>query len=167
MNKNKNTILKTIFILLLIITITYTSISNSITPKSLKTASKSLVKSGLIYNDDNTYTEIFKTIVKLTTLSEEDVLKMLKLDYVDTIVTDIVDSIYEYNLTNDKSVKYTKEEIIQIVEDNIDNVVKDINYPLSAQNRTEVINYTKNNTDYIIDTIYTTDIGNWKKDNND
>ena len=129
MNKTKNTILKIIFILLLIITITYTSISNSITPKSLKTASKSLVKSGLIYNDDNTYTEIFKTIVKLTTLSEEDVLKMLELDYVDTIVTDIVDSIYEYNLTNDESVKYTKEEIIQIVEDNIDNVVKDINYP--------------------------------------
>lgn len=167
MNKTKNTILKTIFILLLIITITYTSISNSITPKSLKTASKSLVKSGLIYNDDNTYTEIFKTIVKLTTLSEEDVLKMLELDYVDTIVTDIVDSIYEYNLTNDKSVKYTKKEIIQIVEDNIDNVVKDINYPLSEQDRTEVINYTKNNTNYILDTIYTTDIGNWKKDNND
>lgn len=167
MNKTKNTILKIIFILLLIITITYTSISNSITPKSLKTASKSLVKSGLIYNDDNTYTEIFKTIVKLTTLSEEDVLKMLELDYVDTIVTDIVDSIYEYNLTNDESVKYTKEEIIQIVEDNIDNVVKDINYPLSEQDRTEVINYTKNNTDYILDTIYTTDIGNWKKDNND
>ena len=167
MNKTKNTILKTIFIILLIITITYTSISNSITPKSLKTASKSLVKSGLIYNDDNTYTEIFKTIVKLTNLSEEDVLKMLELDYVDTIVTDIVDSIYEYNLTNDESVKYTKEEIIQIVEDNIDNVVKDINYPLSEQDRTEAINYTKNNTDYILDTIYTTDIGNWKKDNND
>lgn len=167
MKKFKDKILKTIFIIMLIITIIYTSISNSITPKSLKTASKSLVKSGLIYNDDNTYTEIFKTIVKLTTLSEEDVLKMLKLDYVDTIVTDIVDSIYEYNLTSNESVKYTKEKIIQIVEDNIDNVVKDINYPLSEQNRTEAINYTKNNTDYILDTIYTTDIGNWKKGNND
>ena len=167
MKKFKDKILKTIFIIMLIITIIYTSISNSITPKSLKTASKSLVKSGLIYNDDNTYTEIFKTIVKLTTLSEEDVLKMLKLDYVDTIVTDIVNSIYEYNLTSNESVKYTKEKIIQIVEDNIDNVVKDINYPLSEQNRTEAINYTKNNTDYILDTIYTTDIGNWKKGNND
>lgn len=167
MSKFKNNLLTTICIILLITTIIYTSISNSITPKSLKTASKNLVQTGLIYNDDNTYTDIFNTILKLTPLTEQQVLDMMNLDYVEEILTDIVNSIYDYNLTGDETVKYTKEEIIKLVEDNIVKVTTDINYPLSNQDKIEAINYTKENTDYIIDTIYQTNIGDWKNDNND
>lgn len=167
MSKFKNNLLTTICIILLITTIIYTSISNSITPKSLKTASKNLVQTGLIYNDDNTYTDIFNTILKLTPLTEQQVLDMMNLDYVEEILTDIVNSIYDYNLTGDETVKYTKGEIIKLVEDNIVKVTTDINYPLSNQDKIEAINYTKENTDYIIDTIYQTNIGDWKNDNND
>ena len=167
MSKFKNNLLTTICIILLITTIIYTSISNSITPKSLKTASKNLVQTGLIYNDDNTYTDIFNTILKLTPLTEQQVLDMMNLDYVEEILTDIVNSIYDYNVTGDETVKYTKGEIIKLVEDNIVKVTTDINYPLSNQDKIEAINYTKENTDYIIDTIYQTNIGDWKNDNND
>ena len=167
MSKFKNNLLTTICIILLITTIIYTSISNSITTKSLKTASKNLVQAGLIYNDDNTYTDIFNTILKLTPLTEQQTLDMMNLDYIEEILTDIVNSIYDYNLTGDETLKYTKEEIIKLVEDNIVKVTTDINYPLSNQDKIEVINYTKENTDYIIDTIYQTNIGDWKNDNND
>lgn len=167
MSKFKNNLLTTICIILLITTIIYTSISNSITTKSLKTTSKNLVQTGLIYNDDNTYTDIFNTILKLTPLTEQQALDMMNLDYVEEILTDIVNSIYDYNLTGDETVKYTKEEIIKLVEDNIVKVTTDINYPLSNQDKIEAINYTKENTNYIIDTIYQTNIGDWKNDNND
>ena len=167
MSKFKSNLLTTICIILLITTIIYISISNSITTKSLKTTSKNLVQTGLIYNDDNTYTDIFNTILKLTPLTEQQALDMMNLDYVEEILTDIVNSIYDYNLTGDETVKYTKEEIIKLVEDNIVKVTTDINYPLSNQDKIEAINYTKENTDYIIDTIYQTNIGDWKNDNND
>lgn len=159
MQKNKT--LLTIFTILLTTTILYTSINESISKKQIKTASKNFVKTGLIYNEDNSYTEIFKTIVKLTGLSEEEVKKGLELDYVNEIITDLVNSIYEYNLTGNENVKYSSERIIKIVEDNIDKVTTDINYPLSEKDKKEAINYTKNNTDYIIQTIYTTNIGDW------
>lgn len=167
MKKNKNIILTILLSISLLTTILYTSISNNITRKSIKTASSAVVTSGLIYNDDNTYTDIFKTIVKLTGLSEEQVLKMMKLDYVEKILTDIVNSVYEYNLTQDESVKYSKEQIIKITEDNITNVTNDIDYPLSENDLNEAIKYTKNNTDYILETIYQTNIGNWKGNSND
>lgn len=165
MIKIKNYILTIIFTVLLTTTIIYTSISNSITTTSLKTTSKNLVKSGLIYNDDKTYTDIFNTILKLTPLTEQQALDMMNLDYVEEILTDIVDTIYEYNLTGDESVKYTKKQIITLVEDYIVRITTDINYPLSENDKNEAINYTKENTDYIIDTIYQTNIGNWKSEN--
>ena len=90
----KNKILLILLSISIIITITYTSISSSITNESLKEISNNIVKKGIIYNNDNTYTEIFKTIVKLTNLNEEDIKRALNLDYVNEIVIDIVNSIY-------------------------------------------------------------------------
>ena len=163
MKKYKNNFIITTFIFILIITIIYTSISNSITAKSIKIASKNLVKSGLIYNDDNTYTDIFNTILKLTPLTEEQVLKLMKLDYVENELTNIVDTIYEYNLTNNENIKYSKEKIIELTSNNIEKVCKDIDYPLTKEDKEKAIKYTKKNTDYIINTIYQTNIGNWNK----
>ena len=79
------------------------------------------------------------------------------------IITDVVDSIYDYNLTGDSSYKYTKERIINIVETNIDKVLSEINYSITASERTQAINYTRNNTDYILDVIYSIDIGDYRK----
>ncbi|MBQ6494374.1 MAG: hypothetical protein IJI49_00040 [Bacilli bacterium] len=161
----KNKILLILLSISLIATIIYTSISSSITSENLKVISNKVVREGIIYNEDNSYTEIFKTIVKLTKLNEEDVKKALKLDYVDEIVTDIVNSIYEYNITGNNDVKYTKERIINIVIENLDKVASDINYNLTEKDREDIINYTKNNTNYIIDTIYKTNIGSWRPKN--
>jgi hypothetical protein len=158
-----NKYLKIIFTLTLTFTIIYTSISSSITEKQLKTASNNMVKSGLIYNDDKSYTEIFKTILKLTNLSEEDALKIINLDYIKEELTNIVNSIYEYNITGDESVKYTNEKIIELVENNIKKVTNDINYNLSEKDKNEAIKYTKENINYISNTIYSTDIGDWNK----
>ena len=161
----KNKILLVLLSISVITTITYTSISSSITTKNLKEASRNVVRNGIIYNDDNSYTEIFKTIVKLTTLSENEVENALKLDYVDEIVTDIVNSIYEYNITGNDNVKYTKERIIKIVEDNTERIANDINYNLSEKEKKDVFKYTRENTDYILNTIYNTNIGNWRPNN--
>lgn len=161
----KNKILLILLSISIIITITYTSISSSITNESLKEISNNIVKKGIIYNDDNTYTEIFKTIVKLTNLNEEDIKRALNLDYVNEIVIDIVNSIYEYNITGNSEVKYTKERIINIVKENLNKVAKDINYNLTEKEEKDIIKYTKDNINYIIDTIYNTNIGSWSPNN--
>ena len=161
----KNKLLLIFLSISISLTITYSAISTSINTKSLKEASRNFVRSGIIYNDNDTYTEIFKTIVKLTKLNEEDILKALKLDYVNEIVTDIVNSIYEYNITGNDNVKYTKEKIIKLVEDNLEKIAIDINYNLTEKEKEDVFKYTKENTDYILNTIYSTNIGNWRPNN--
>ena len=161
----KNKIFLILLSISIIITITYTSISSSITNESLKEISNNIVKKGIIYNDDNTYTEIFKTIVKLTNLNEEDIKRALNLDYINEIVTDIVNSIYEYNITGNSEVKYTKERIINIVKENLNKIAKDINYNLTEKEEKDIIKYTKDNINYIIDTIYNTNIGSWSPNN--
>ena len=52
---------------------------------------------------------------------------------------------------------------ILIVEDNIDKVLREIDYYISVDEREEAIEYTKDNTDYILDVIYSTDIGDYRK----
>ena len=79
------------------------------------------------------------------------------------IITDIVDSIYDYNLTGDTSYKYSRERIINIVEDNMDKVLNEIDYYISSSDREEVIRYTRNNTDDILEVIYSTNIGDYRK----
>lgn len=147
----------------IIFTITYTSISSSITETKIKESIKNNLLTGLIYDDNGNKTEIFNTIVRLTTLDEETVIRLMENETADEIITDIVDSIYDYNLTGDESVKYTGDEIIEIVEDNIDQVLSEIDYPITAKEREETINYTKTHIDYILETIYSTDIGDYTK----
>lgn len=163
MKKGITTLLSIILTLTIICTITYTSIANSITETKIKESIKNNLLTGLIYDDNGNKTEIFNTIVRLTTLDEETVIRLMENETADEIITDIVNSIYDYNLTGDESVKYTGDEIIDIVENNIDKVLSEIDYPITAQEREETINYTKTHTDYILDTIYSTDIGDYTK----
>ncbi len=141
----------------------YIAIANSIKEETIKTNIRENLLTGFIYDDNGDKTEIFKTILRLTTLDEETVIKLMENETADEILTDIVNSIYDYNLTGDESVKYTGEDIIQIVEDNMDKILSEINYNLSANDRQEVIDYTHTHTDYILDTIYSTDIGDYTK----
>ena len=143
--------------------ITYVSLSNSITDNQIKESIKSNLLTGLIYDDNGNKTEIFYTILNLTNLDEETVIKLMNNKKADKIITDIVDSIYDYNLTGDNSYKYTKTKIITIVEENIDEILREINYNITEKQRQEILDYTYNNTDYIIKTIYSTNIGNYKK----
>lgn len=143
--------------------ITYVSLSNSITDNQIKESIKSNLLTGLIYDDNGNKTEIFYTILNLTNLDEETVIKLMNNKKADKIITDIVDSIYDYNLTGDNSYKYTKTKIITIVEENIDEILVEINYNITEKQRQEILDYTYNNTDYIIKTIYSTNIGNYKK----
>lgn len=163
MKKGISFFLSVTLVVAIIFTIIYTSISNSITETKIKESIKNNLLTGLIYDDNGNKTEIFNTIVRLTTLDEDTVIRLMENETADEIITDIVDSIYDYNLTGDESVKYTDTKIIQIVEDNIDKVLSEIEYPITAQEREETLNYTRNNTDYILDTIYSTDIGDYTK----
>lgn len=163
MKKIITTTLSILLALTIILEITYTSLSNSITENKIKESIKKNLLTGLIYDDNGNKTEIFNTIVRLTTLDEDTVIRLMENETADGIITDIVNSIYDYNLTGDESVKYTGDEIISIVEDNIDKVLSEINYPITKEEREETITYTKTHTDYILDTIYSTDIGDYTK----
>ena len=149
--------------LTLITHITYTSIANSLTTNKIKESIKENLLKGFIYDDNGNKTEIFKTILRLTTLDEETIIKLMENKTADEIITDVVNSIYDYNLTGDTSYKYTKQQVIDIVEDNMDKILIEIDYKITASDRQEVLDYTYNNTDYIINTIYSTDIGDYKR----
>ena len=141
----------------------FVSLANSISDNVVRESIKTQLLTGFIYEDDGRKTEIFNTIVRLTKLDEETVIKLMENETANEIITDVVDSIYDYNLTGDESYKYTKDRIISIVEDNIDKVLSEIDYKITLDEREEAIEYTKNNTDYILDIIYSTDIGDYKK----
>lgn len=141
----------------------YFSFASSIKEDVVRESIKKELLTGFIYEDDGRKTEIFNTIVRLTHLSEEDVIKLMENETANDIITDFVDSIYDYNLTGDVSYKYTKDKLIKIVEENFDKVLSDISYDYSASDRVEAINYVRDNSDYILDTIYATDIGGYTK----
>lgn len=164
MKKKNLNILSVILTVLLISNCIYLAVSNSISEEAVKTNIRNNLLSGFIYDDNGNKTAIFNTILKLTGLDEETVIKLMENETADNIITDVVNSIYDYNLTGDASYKYTPDRIISIVEDNIDKVLSEINYNITTEDRNEAIEYTKNNTDYIIDTIYSTDIGDYKHD---
>lgn len=163
MKKISITILSILLAIAIIAEITYTSLANSITENKIKESIKENLLTGFIYDDNGNKTEIFNTILRLTKLDEETIIKFMENETADKIITDIVNSIYDYNLTGDESYKYTGPEIIKLVEDNMDKILSEINYPITASERAEVLDYTYNNTDYIIDTIYSTDIGDYTK----
>ena len=153
----------TLLVPAIILSSLYYSFSNSIKEETIRESIKKELLTGFIYEDDGRKTEIFNTIVRLTKLDEETVIKLMENETANEIITDVVDSIYDYNLTGDESYKYTKDRIISIVEDNIDKVLSEIDYKITLDEREEAIEYTKNNTDYILDIIYSTDIGDYKK----
>ena len=144
-------------------TIFYSSLSHSITEGKIKESIKNNLLTGFIYDDNGNKTEIFNTILRLTPLDEETVIKLMENETANDILTDIVNSIYDYNLTGDSSYKYTSDQIIRLVESNMDKVLEEIDYPLSEKNREETLDYVRTHTDYIIDTIYQTDIGDYRK----
>ena len=141
----------------------YYSFANSIKEETVRESIKKELLTGFIHDDNGNRTEIFNTILRLTKLDEETVIKLMENVTANDIITDVVDSIYDYNLTGDSNYKYTRDKIISIVEDNIDQVLREIEYPITTSERKEAINYTKNNTDYILDVIYSTDIGDYTK----
>ena len=156
-------ILSFILVVSIITQVTYTSIASSITENKIKESIKENLLTGFIYDDNGNKTEIFNTILRLTKLDEETVIKFMENPTADEIITDAVNSIYDYNLTGDPNYKYTRTKIISLVEDNMDKILAEINYPITKEERQEVLDYTYDNTDYIIDTIYKTDIGDYTK----
>ena len=162
----KKIILNTLSIVLavsIVTLVTYTSIADSITETKIKESIKENLLTGFIYDDNGNKTEIFNTILRLTKLDEETVIKFMENKTADKIITDVVNSIYDYNLTGDPSYKYTSNKIISLVEDNMDKILSEINYTITKEERQEVLDYTYNNTTYIINTIYSTNIGDYTK----
>ena len=143
--------------------IIYLSITESISKEKIKESINQTLLKGLIYNDNGDKTEIFKAIMRITKLDEETVIKLMNNENANKYIIDIVNSIYDYNLTGDDNYKYKKQEITEIVEENIDQVLDEIDYTLSTEDKQEVIDYTINKGDYIIDTIYSTNIGDYVK----
>ena len=147
----------------IILEIGYVSLSNAITENKVKESVKQNLLTGFIYDKNGNKTEIFNTILRLTTLDEDTVVKIMNNETANDILTDIVNSIYDYHLTGDEQYKYTSKQIIDIVENNMDKVLSEIDYSISEEDRKSLMNYTKNHTDEIIDTIYKTDIGDYQK----
>ena len=163
MKKIINIILSILLTICIIAEISYTAVATSITEKSIKTNIKENLLTGFMYDRNGNKTEIFNTILKLTTLNEETVKKIMDNETANNIITDIVNSIYDYNLTKDETVKYTEQKLVDTLTNNIDKILSEINYTLSKKDKEEVIEYTKTHAKDILETIYSTEIGDYEK----
>ena len=163
MKKILNILLCFILTITIVVTISYSVVANSIKKENIKTSIKENLLTGIMYDNNGNKTEIFNTILRLTTLDEETVKKIMENETANNIITDIVNSIYDYNLTGDENVKYTETKIITTVNNNIDKVLKEIDYKITEKERKEILDYTQNNASKILETIYATDIGDYAK----
>ena len=154
-------ILSCFLVLFLCFSHLYLSIAKSISSGTIKSEIENSLRSGFIYDEAGNKTAIFEAILELTPLDEETVIKLMENDTVNMYLTDIVNSIYDYNLTGDEGYKYTGDRIYEIVDENIDSVLREIDYPFSISDREEVFDYMDTHMDYIIDTIYSVDIGGY------
>ena len=82
------TLLCIILTLLIIIEISYTSIAKAISKQDIKQSIKTNFLTGLMYDNNGNKTEIFNTILELTTLDEETVKKLMENETADEIITD-------------------------------------------------------------------------------
>ena len=163
MKKLITTFLTLILGILVITEILYSSVTYSIKEATIKENIKKALLTGLIYDNNGDKSEIFKTIMRLTKLDEETTMRLIENETANKYITDIVNSIYDYNLTKDIKYKYKPQEITEIVENNIDKVLDEIDYTINEYDKKEIIDYTKNNGEYIINTIYSTNIGDYVK----
>ena len=88
--------------------------------------------------------------------------KLINNEKANKILTDLINSVYDYNLTGDSKYKYTPQQIISLVKNNLDEVTAEINYNLDASDKKEIINSVVNHINYIIDTIYKIDLGDYR-----
>ena len=163
MKKFLNVFIGLILVLLLCVYNVYKSIGDSISSDSIHQNVNNNLFNGFIYDDNGDYSDIFMSILDITNLDEDTVIKLMKNDIVDKNLTDVVNSIYDYRLSGDDSYKYRGDYIISLVEDNMDQVLFDINYNLSSEDREYVINYLHDNIDDIVYKIYDMDIGGYTR----
>jgi len=155
-------ILSVFIVVLLALDNIYLAVANGIDINSVRHNISSNLLSGFMYDDDGNKSDIFMTILELTKLDEETVIKLMDHKTVDMHLTDIVNSIYDYRLTGDDSYVYSGNYIISLVDGNIDKVMSDIEYDLSSKDRVYVMDYLNDNIDYVMDTIYSVDIGGYR-----
>ena len=163
MKKFLNVFIGLILVLLLCVYNVYKSIGDSISSDSIHQNVNNNLFSGFIYDDNGDYSDIFMSILDMTNIDEDTVIKLMKNNIVDKNLTDVVNSIYDYRLSRDESYKYSGDYIISLVEDNMDQVLFDINYNLSSEDREYVINYLHDNIDDIVYKIYDMDIGGYTR----
>ena len=163
MKRVLNIILGIIIVILLCVFNIYKSVGDSISLDSIHHQISDNLLSGFIYDDNGDYSDIFMSILDMTNLDEDTVIKLMKNDIVDKNLTDIVNSIYDYRLTGDESYKYDGDYVINLVEDNMDQVLFEINYNLSDRDREFVIDYLHDNIDDIMYKIYDMNIGGYTR----
>jgi hypothetical protein len=158
-------ILSVILIIFISVNNLYMAIGDGISVESIHSSTSSInLFSGLIYDDNGNKTDIFRAILELTTLDEDTVIRLMENERANEILTDVVNSIYDYNLTGDVSYKYSGEKIRELIYDNMDQILSEIDYHISSNDRQEVLDYVDSHIDYIVDTIYGIDIGGYVRD---
>ena len=158
-----SSLLGVLLTLCIIVVIFYYAISQSISVHDVKSSIQNQLLSGFIYDNNGNKTEIFNTILRLTKLDEETVQKIMENETANRLLTDVVNSIYDYRITGDKSVCYTEEDVISLVNDNMDKILGEINYSISNEDRRYVLDYVSQHTKDILDIVYSTDIGDYRR----
>lgn len=150
-----------ITVLLISITSIYLAITKSLSEESINNNIKNnMFSSDTSENGDNS--NLFKNIIEENIDKENPLSKIAESPTATDILSDVVESVYNYNLSGDDNYKYTEEEIVTIVENNIDEISKELDYELSDQEKEEILEYVKDNAKSLIDVIYDINIGEYR-----
>lgn len=145
----------------------YLAITNSISEKTIKKNIKTNLLNSNNLEEINYKDEILKTLPQTSSVDEETINKLLESPTVEQNLTELANSVYNYNLTGDESAKYTENQIIDLVEKDLDKILAEIDYEATAEEKQQAIDYIKTNSETLIEKIYSIDINELESKNLD
>ena len=150
MKKFFNVILVILLIIIEFSTILLVVSKHTITKENINKIFNSTTESFL--NDDNVKNNIIDTLSKETSIDKTFIKNTLESKTAKKVLSEITNSVIEYNLGNKE--KLSKDEINNLIDNNIDDVIEETNYNISDSEKEKLVNDIKKNSDKILERLY-------------
>ena len=150
MKKFFNIILVILLIIIEFSTILLVVSKHTITKENINKIFNSTTES--LLNDDNVKNNIIDTLSKETSIDKTFIKNTLESKTAKKVLSEITNSVIEYNLGNKE--KLSKDEINNLIDNNIDDVIEETNYNISDSEKEKLVNDIKKNSDKILERLY-------------
>ena len=155
-------VISIITVLVLSSTILYISITNSLSEKSINNNVKENLVKDFMYDDNGNNSELFNEIIDNSDIDRDTLNKIMENENINESISEIVSSVYNYNLTGNEDYKLSEEVIVSMIEDNIDELAGINNQEITEEEKEEILKYVKDNSKELVDSLYGLNIGDYR-----